>query len=145
MTVVIVNPGDAPFTTSLTAGQGGHFTKMAASMTAEEEQLYRSTFPACRNKFTRLNASPVLERIPTSSNFYKVMESAMGAKQPLMMYDNSTAINRLVFAAIRLLPASLSDLAKMKLVYPTVEEKDTTKTSWKNKLTSTYQHVVSRW
>jgi len=145
VTLVIVNPGDAPFTTSLTAGQGSHFSSMAANMTAEEKQLYRSTFPACRNKFTSLNASPTLERIPASTNFYKVMESAIGSKNPFMMYDNSTAINRLVFAFIRLLPDWLSDKAKMNLTYPTMEENDTTITSWKNKLTSIYQHVVSKW
>jgi len=113
--LVIVNPGDAPFNTALTTGQEEHYDRMARNMTVEEQAIYGDYFSCCREKFTELNPSHSLQRIPDFS-FYQVMENSITMENPSLLYDNSPIITRILFAMIKILPRGLGDLARLKLV-----------------------------
>ena len=84
-------------------------------MSVEEELLYSQYFTACRQKFTSLNPRHSLQKI-TEPSFYSTMEEAIGAESPHLLYNNSPTVTKIIFSIIEILPRSLSDLVRLKLM-----------------------------
>ena len=88
---------------------------MAEEMTVEEESLYSHYFTACRQKFTSLNPHHTLQKIAETS-FYSTMEKAIGAESPCLLYDNSPTVTKIIFSIIKILPRTILDLVRLKLM-----------------------------
>ena len=115
VTIVIVNPGDAPFDTPLTSGQSVNYEKMEEKMTEEAKKVYGNYFDKCREKFSTLFPMPPLKKIVEPS-YYKTMESVLQAKSPKAFYENSPLITGMIFGIIKRLPRTMADVLRLKLM-----------------------------
>ena len=123
VTIVIVNPGDAPFDTPLTCGQSINYQKMEESMNKEAKQVYGNYFDKCREKFTTLFPVPPLKKIDEPS-YYRTMENVLQARSPDTFYENSPMITGIIFGIIKRMPRTTADWLRIKLMsLPEVETK----------------------
>jgi len=116
VTVVIVNPGDAPYDTPLTSGQNMNFQKMDESMSKEAKQVYGNYFYKCREKFSSLFPLPPLKKIDAPS-YYRTMENAIQERKPKAFYENSPLITGIIFGIIKRMPRTIADVLRIKLMF----------------------------
>ena len=114
---MIVNPGDAPGDTPLTAGQGSHFQAMEAEMSPTEIRIhgemfrrawdyYITLFPGQGPKLTMLN----------DRGYYRTMEEVLGSRRPRAYYSNSPLVTYIVFSLVSMMPRFLSDTMRRKMM-----------------------------
>ena len=115
VTLIIVNPGDAPYDTPLTCGQEQNFLKMEEKMSKEAKEVYGSYFLKCKEYFSNLFPVPQLKKIAAPS-YYRTMEDALQARAPKLFYENSPIITGIIFGIIKRMPRGTADLLTAKLM-----------------------------
>ena len=115
--LVIVNPGDAPAHTPLTAGQAPHYRAMEAAMTEWEVRLHGGLLRRARDYYTAPfpGAGPPLARLAVPG-YYATMEEALGSPAPRPYYCNSAPATAAVFTLIKLLPRQISDGLRRRMM-----------------------------
>ena len=115
--MVIVNPGDAPRDTPLTAGQERHYRAMEAGLTPSETQIHGDMFRRAREYYTNLfpGPGPRLTKLD-NPGYYRTMEEVMGSPSPGAYYSNSPPVTNIVFTVVSMMPRYLSDTMRMKMM-----------------------------
>ena len=115
--VVIVNPGDAPRDTPLTAGQERHYRAMEAGLTPSETQIHGDMFSRAREYYTNLfpGPGPRLTKLD-NPGYYRTMEEVMGSTSPGAYYSNSPLVTNIVFTVVSMMPRYISDTMRMKMM-----------------------------
>jgi len=113
--LILVNPGDAPFETKLCSGQLKHFQEMRKDIDDVRGHIYGEYFNAVQNKCVNLFPLPPLAKIQ-NPGFYTMMESVLRDAEPAAFYENSDRVIQVIFKLIRLLPSSLADSARLKVM-----------------------------
>ena len=116
VSVIIVNPGDAPHHTPLTAHQATHFTHMEDNMTRDQRLIFGKMFDQCRDYYNKqFPAPPPLHKIVNDS-YYRTMEEVLMNPRPRPYYCNSATLTTIIFSIIKHLPRNISDKCRLSIM-----------------------------